>query len=568
VDQIEVECPTCGWEFRIETEEGRVTDDGQPDDESLFEVDAEGELAADAFPRVTCTRCGHAHQPEEPGVFRCPNCRRSLDVDARGQVNDDVITYCDCPQCGVTLWGPRETPTFRCGACGSLAGPIDWTYCDPEDEGDEDEAVCPRCPRCGYGDEAAGLELLPLPASGRLWCPACSPEFDVEEAVSRDRGEASAVAGLPPWSLAGERPACVVSADGTADFTDITTAIRRAAHGQVVRVRPGEYRERVVLDGPVALVADGPPGSVRLVGNGFPALTLRGNGGEVRGLALTCRGTTAVVVNAGYRLVDPSATRPLLEDCTITGDGPEGVLVRESCFAPVLRNCRVAGTGGVGVRVEDGARAVLEACTVAGCAAVAVESGEGGRLRLSGCAARDNGGAGVCVQAGAEALLEDCLLSGNGGEAVTGWCASVRLVRSRAVDNRSTGVRVRDGVVVADGCEISGNGGSGVVVSDGGKAVVQNCRVRANAMHGLHLTGRARALATRCELSENRGRAAAAQGHGRLHLLRCRVADNRATLRVGPQAQVGLEACNLSGNRRGGTSAPGGLILFQPPPLP
>lgn len=565
VDEIDVECPICGWEFRIEAEEGRVTDDGQPDSEPLFEVDAEGELAADVFPRVTCTRCGHTHEVEGPGVFQCPNCHRMLDVDARGQVGDGVITYWDCPQCGVTMRGPRDTLTFRCGECGCLAGPEDTIYCDSEDEVGESDAVCPDC---GYGDASTGRDLLALPVSGRLWCPACGTEFDAGEAVRRDRGEASPAAGLAPWRGSGERPACVVSADGTASFAKITTAIRRAEPGQVIRIGPGEYRESVVIDKPVALVADGPPGSVRLVASGCSALTIKCIGCEVRGLVVTCRGATAVLVDTYWHSPDPCPPRPLLEDCTITGDGPAGVVVREAGFALVLRNCRVTGAGGVGVRVEGGGRAVFEACTVGGCAAAAVESGEGGRVRLSGSTVRDNGGEGVVVQARAEVLLEDCLLSANGGDAVAARGGHVRLVRSRAVDGRSAGVRVRDGVAVVDGCEISGNGGSGVVVSAGGKAVLQNCRVRANAVHGLHLTDCARVLATNCEFSENRGRAAAAHRHGRLHLIRCRVGGNGATLRVGPQAQVGLEACDLSGNRHGGTTAPGGLILFQPLPPP
>jgi nitrous oxidase accessory protein NosD len=108
--------------------------------------------------------------------------------------------------------------------------------------------------------------------------------------------------------------------------------VRAAEPGGTVTVAPGECRERLILDRPILIQAEGGPGTVRLVGGDGPALTLLAAEGTVRGLRVEGGGGTWAV------LAERGAVT--LSDCEIHGGVRVGGRAR-----PVLRDCRVGGRG-------------------------------------------------------------------------------------------------------------------------------------------------------------------------------------------------------------------------------
>src|ERR1700678_3634378 len=66
----------------------------------------------------------------------------------------------------------------------------------------------------------------------------------------------------------------------------IGAAIRAAADGAVVRVVPGEYRESLVLEKPVTIIAEGGRGTVSLLAPVGPPLTVRGVKATLKGLTI------------------------------------------------------------------------------------------------------------------------------------------------------------------------------------------------------------------------------------------------------------------------------------------
>jgi hypothetical protein len=85
---VEVECPVCGSEFAVDGD-GEVIDEGEGDDDWLFEVNADGELEVEDLSSVTCGHCGHRHEVGESGITACPRCRRVLVIGDGEEVDEE-----------------------------------------------------------------------------------------------------------------------------------------------------------------------------------------------------------------------------------------------------------------------------------------------------------------------------------------------------------------------------------------------------------------------------------------------------------------------------------------------
>jgi nitrous oxidase accessory protein len=118
---------------------------------------------------------------------------------------------------------------------------------------------------------------------------------------------AAAAIGLVLLSAAADARTITVGPGG--DFPFIAPAIAAASPGDVIRVRPGVYREDLVLDRAVAIVGEGLP---LLYGTGAGSvITITAPGCEVRGLRIEGSGTGQTndmdagvqVLSSGNRIV-------------------------------------------------------------------------------------------------------------------------------------------------------------------------------------------------------------------------------------------------------------------------
>lgn len=281
VERVAVECPVCAWEYTADGE-GRAVDN-ELDREGPFEIAPDGGPDAEGLLNVTCPHCGAAHQTGEPGVTRCPRCRRLLPVEPEGEA------------------APEEEE------------PWDW---EPDYEDGLEDEEAPACPNCGMGfyeePEYGARGFRPL-EGGWVQCPDCDWVFHPPPFPE----EWLAAEGTPPPAPGfegrdGDEDVAVytVAADGSGDFTTLGQALAAAPwRGASVRARPGRYEERLVLRRTVELRADGPPGSVCLHSGEGPCLRIGCDTVTVRGLRLESA-EVAVEVSDG---------RPLLEDCSLHG---------------------------------------------------------------------------------------------------------------------------------------------------------------------------------------------------------------------------------------------------------
>ena len=138
-------------------------------------------------------------------------------------------------------------------------------------------------------------------------------------------------ASEPPPS--GGAAAVVVSAEGSADYTSIVAALRDAATGARILVRPGVYDESITLDREVEIVGDGPREEIIVRGAGASCIHMRTD--EARVAGLTLRGDAGGA--EGSFAVDITQGRLVLEDCDVSSPTLSCVGVRGASSAPLIR---------------------------------------------------------------------------------------------------------------------------------------------------------------------------------------------------------------------------------------
>ncbi|WP_306204570.1 right-handed parallel beta-helix repeat-containing protein [Actinoplanes sp. RD1] len=212
----------------------------------------------------------------------------------------------------------------------------------------------------------------------------------------------------------------------------IGAAVRAAKPDTVVAVSPGTYRESLVLEHPVTIVAEDESGVVELVAPDGPAV-------QVRGGTVTMRGITVRGSGAGAAAVVVSAGRLDLRDSRVSA----GFVHVGGQSEATLTGCTVEDGGPCALSVADGARVEAGGLRVAKVAGVAVAASGSARLALSGAVLTDVGGVGVRVEDAASAVIDHCDIGSatDAGVEVRGD-ASLRLLDSHLHDIGGDGVRV------------------------------------------------------------------------------------------------------------------------------
>ncbi|EFG04164.1 right-handed parallel beta-helix repeat-containing protein [Streptomyces clavuligerus] len=286
-----------------------------------------------------------------------------------------------------------------------------------------------------------------------------------------------------------------VAPKGRGAHRTITDALRAAADGDgdEIRVAPGEYGERVLLDRSVSLVADRGAGTVLLTAPepGHPVLELSAPRAVLHGITLVGSdpGKPAAVLFSG--------TAELTE-CRISG----GRIEIGGSASAVLRDTRVHRAALVGVHLTSSGPVTLDQCTiediegtgvvVAGRAAAVLTgtevrrvSGSGLRVRgearaaFHGCGTVGAGRNGLLVEERASVLLLDCRLKDSTGDGVQVTGSSPR--GDRAGDPPATA----DGGVLLVGCEVLRTGGDGVAVTNDADVLLRDSRIRQTTGSGV-----------------------------------------------------------------------------------
>jgi parallel beta-helix repeat protein len=321
--------------------------------------------------------------------------------------------------------------------------------------------------------------------------PRGSPSFapPADKAAPKEAGDAGQ-----------ERPTRVVGGqDG--GYTTIGEAIRGAALGSRIVVRPGLYHEAIVVDKPLELIGDGAPGDVVIESSDAPALLFRADTGRVAHLTLCGTGSDSRI-----KTVDIMQGRLELEDCDITSRGSSCVVVHNGAD-PRLRRNRIHDGKQAGVLSLDNSLGTLEENDIHSNSNTGVAIAGGANPTLRGNRIHSGRASGVWVYDQGLGVLEDNDITGNtlaGVEIGKGGSPTVRGNKIR--DGKQSGVYVHDqGLGVLEDNDITGNTLAGVEISTGGSPTVRGNTISRNGGSAIRIYDEGRATASRNRLQGNAG---------------------------------------------------------------
>ncbi|MGV9284609.1 right-handed parallel beta-helix repeat-containing protein [Streptomyces sp. NPDC003730] len=409
-----------------------------------------------------------------------------------------------------------------------------------------------------------------------------------------------------------KRNALRVADRGWGTHRTVTAAVRAADEGAVIRVQPGDYRETVVLDRDITLIAEKGPGTVRVVAPHGPAITVRGGTCELRDL--TVEGSAdrepAVLVRGGRAVLDHCAVSggrveigrgtAELRTCTVENAEGSGVFLTGTAHA-VLEECVIRSTAGHGLTLSDAARAEVRHTTVeraTGCGIVLTGESQG---TFDACTVRHVGDAGLLAETRSRPFLRDCRLhdvrtqgvrAADGATAAAVTPAAEEGEHAAAAERGAPRTRLEtceifrtggEGVLAGDAarlrmddCQIRETGGAGVIAAGTGRvemdrvrvvdvpgtglAVVEDAELRVRGgtvartgANGLHATDRGTVRLTECEISTTAYTALHIAGNVRAELRSCTVRDSaQHAVRVEGAADFTAEDTRIEGARMTG----------------
>ncbi len=377
-----------------------------------------------------------------------------------------------------------------------------------------------------------------------------------------------------PWVRVGDR--------GWGAQRTITAGIRAVADGGVVSVAPGEYRESVMLDRTVTVLAEKGQGTVRLVGSRGAAVTVAAGAAALRDLGIEPGpdGGPAVLMTGGTAV---------LERCTVTG----GHIEVTGAAAPELRDCRLSQSptglllagdsratvhggsldsiNGPGVLLDAGAAPLISGLRIAGSGADAIHARGQARGVFEDCDITDAGGAGLRVSDDARPLLRRCRIERAGKAGILAADRSrVRMESTLVADARDTGLvvtgdaelTVQGGEITRPGgngafavgqarvtledCELTGTAFTAVHAGDRAAATVRGGRIRESSEHGIRVTGSAMLTADGTVIERARMTGVSVEEHGDAALARCKIAGSRNGVTLNSDHRALVEDCDLS----------------------
>jgi parallel beta-helix repeat protein len=282
----------------------------------------------------------------------------------------------------------------------------------------------------------------------------------------------------------------------------ISEIISQAAPGSRILVAPGTYRDQIVLDKPIELIAQGPVGEVCIESHTTNCIQAQTEFAIVRGFTIRnrCRAW-------GYRsnAIDILLGQVVLEDCDISSDSLDCVAIRGANAHPIIRRCRIHNGGEFGILIYEQGQATIEHCEIFAntCAGIAIKQGANPTVR--NCQIYNGLQSGIMVDKFGQGLIENCDIFNNHKSGIQiGEGAHLTARQCRVHDGDFNGIYAHH---LAQGtfenCDIFANSHDGVAVVDGSSVTIKNCRVDRNRLHGISVKNSGRGTIENCNLTAN-----------------------------------------------------------------
>lgn len=251
----------------------------------------------------------------------------------------------------------------------------------------------------------------------------------------------------------------IVSQGGQSQYGTIREAIADARPGTRILIRPGLYKEGLILDKPVEIVGDGPREDIIVESIDSDCLLMQTDRAAVQGLTLRGR---ANAVHKTFYAVDIPQGQLVLENCDITSDSLACVAVHNAMATPLIRRCQIHDGAESGLFFYENGRGTVEDCDIFGNAEAGIEICEGAQPIIRRSKIHDGKQNGIFVHQNGQGMVEDCDIFGNA----------------------EAGVKIgRSGDLTVRKCRLNRNGTVAVAVDKNAVGRVEDCDLADN-VHG------------------------------------------------------------------------------------
>lgn len=179
----------------------------------------------------------------------------------------------------------------------------------------------------------------------------------------------------------------IVASDGLGQYRTITEALRHSRAGMTILVKPGVYKESVVITAPVEIVglnredtyfnrvtswlfrkSNPHERDVVIEGSARSALRMEASHAVVRNVSLRTRRSWAMSNSRDRdligRAVDIPTGKLILEDCEVTSETGYGIAIYGGETTPEIRRSKIHGALAAGIYTLSRSKAVIEQCEI------------------------------------------------------------------------------------------------------------------------------------------------------------------------------------------------------------
>lgn len=377
---------------------------------------------------------------------------------------------------------------------------------------------------------------------------------------------------VPDWSQPSRQ--IVVYPDASGQKPTFREAVREASANTCLILKPGVYKESLVIKRDLQIRADGQPGGVVIESLSSSVVVLDGACLFMAGLTLKGvlgkdkKALPAVEVKSGHLTLD---------DCDLTSDsativevkGPQSEVILRRCHfhdgkaggilfqeggagyleechfyqnklshivigkgcSPTLSACKISHSLMAGIYVNEGGEGLIENCDIWNNAMAGVQCRRGGNPHVRYCRISLNERYGVLVAEQGEGLFEKCQIFDNARTGVTvGQHSNPRFSGGQIFDNHGEGLEIGE---QSQGeffdVEIFCNEEANVTVKDKSNPQFHRCRIHESHKEGIRIMTGSKGLFEECEIVSNKLDGVSVGGESQPHFERCQILKNSAT---------------------------------------
>ena len=333
---------------------------------------------------------------------------------------------------------------------------------------------------------------------------------------------------------ADQHPVSIVSPDANnGAYTTIGAALEAAQPKSQIVVRPGTYRESIVIDREIEIIGSGSPDTIIIEATEAIGVQVATPTARIRGLTIRHTPSTP---STSYRHGAVAITQGhlTLEGCVINAQGC-GVSVWGTESNATLQDCRLHADKNAAVTFSQCGQGNIEKCDLSGNAAALVDiRGKGSAATIRQSTIHDGQSLGISISSEGQATIEDSKICRNIAAGIqvygTGSAATLRQCRVHAGKDKGIAVWQKGQVTIED-CAIFANLHAGVLIGDKESvATIKRSQIYGGKYVGIVVLSQGRAVVEECDLYGNAGEAIRVGDEGsQIAVVNCNIREGMYT---------------------------------------